>query len=39
MDITQFFERLWQAGQYADIDEIKDIMKKLVVSYKEVSYL
>ena len=39
VDITQFFERLWQAGQYADIDEIKDIMKKLVVSYKEVSYL
>ena len=39
MDITQFFERLWQAGQHADIDEIKDIMKKLVVSYKEVSYL
>ena len=39
VDITQFFERLWQAGQHADIDEIKDIMKKLVVSYKEVSYL
>ena len=38
VDITQFFERLWQAGQHADIDEIKDIMKKLVVSYKEVSY-
>ena len=38
VDITQFFERLWQAGQHADMDEIKDIMKKLVVSYKEVSY-
>lgn len=38
VDIKQFFERLWQAGQHADIDEIKDIMKKLVVSYKEVSY-
>ena len=39
VDITQFFERLWEAGQHANIDEIKDIMKKLVVSYKEVSYL
>ncbi|WP_462355347.1 polysaccharide biosynthesis protein [Fusobacterium ulcerans] len=39
VDITQFFEKLWEAGQHANIDEIKDIMKKLVVSYKEVSYL
>lgn len=39
VDITQFFERLWEAGQHANIDEIKNIMKKLVVSYKEVSYL
>ncbi|WP_308008839.1 nucleoside-diphosphate sugar epimerase/dehydratase [uncultured Fusobacterium sp.] len=39
VDITQFFERLWEAGQHANIDEIKDIMKKLVVSYKEVNYL
>ena len=39
VDITQFFERLWEAGQHANIDEIKDVMKKLVVSYKEVSYL
>lgn len=39
VDITQFFESLWKAGQHADVDEIKSIMKKLVVSYKEVSYL
>ncbi|BBA50411.1 polysaccharide biosynthesis protein [Fusobacterium varium] len=39
VDITQFFESLWRAGQHADGDEIKSIMKKLVVSYKEVSYL
>lgn len=39
VDITQFFERLWEAGQDANIDEIKNVMKKLVVSYKEVSYL
>ena len=38
VDITQFFEKLWEAGQHANIDEIKDIMKKLVVSYKEASY-
>lgn len=38
VDITQFFEKLWEAGQHANIDEIKDVMKKLVVSYKEVSY-
>ena len=38
VDITQFFESLWEAGQHADIEEIKNIMKKLVVSYKEVSY-
>ena len=29
VDITQFFERLWEAGQHADIEEIKNIMKKL----------
>ena len=39
VDITQFFEKLWEAGQHANIDEIKDVMKKLVVSYKEASYL
>lgn len=39
VDITQFFESLWEAGQHANIDEIKDVMKKLVVSYKEASYL
>lgn len=38
VDITQFFERLWEAGQHADTEEIKNIMKKLVVSYKEVTY-
>lgn len=38
VDITQFFENLWEAGQHADIEEIKNIMKKLVVSYKEVIY-
>ncbi|MCF0170142.1 polysaccharide biosynthesis protein [Fusobacterium varium] len=38
VDITQFFESLWEAGQHADIEEIKNIMKKLVVSYKEVIY-
>ena len=38
VDITQFFEKLWEVGQHANIDEIKDIMKKLVVSYKEASY-
>lgn len=38
VDITQFFERLWEAGQQANIGEIKDVMKKLVVSYKEMSY-
>lgn len=39
VDITQFFESLWRAGQHADVDEIKNIMKKLVVSYKEITYL
>ena len=38
VDITQFFEKLWEAGQHANVDEIKDIMKKLVVSYKETNY-
>ena len=38
VDITQFFESLWEAGQHADIEEIKNIMRKLVVSYKEVIY-
>lgn len=38
VDITQFFERLWEAGQQANVDEIKDVMKKLVVSYKEANY-
>lgn len=38
VDITEFFESLWKAGQHADIEEIKNIMKKLVVSYKEVIY-
>ena len=38
VDITQFFEKLWEAGQHADINEIKYVMKKLVVSYKEANY-
>ncbi|MEQ3307465.1 nucleoside-diphosphate sugar epimerase/dehydratase [Fusobacterium varium] len=38
VDITQFFERLWEAGQHANIDEIRDVMKKIVMSYKEVKY-
>ena len=38
VDITQFFEKLWEAGQHANVDEIKDVMKKLVVSYKETNY-
>lgn len=38
INIEDFYERLEAVCKKADIDEIKSLMKKLVVSYKEVVY-
>lgn len=38
VDITKHFDRLEECTHNPDIDEIKKVMKELVVSYKEVKY-
>ena len=37
-DISKFFERLEECTHKPDVDKIKEVMKEVVVSYKEVSY-
>lgn len=38
VDITKFFDRLEECTHKPNIEEIKKVMKELVVSYKEVKY-
>ena len=38
VDITEYFDKLEQCIKNPNIDEIKNVMKQLVVSYKEVKY-
>ncbi len=38
VDITEYFDKLEQCIKNPNIEEIKKIMKQLVVSYKEVKY-
>ena len=38
IDITDFYSKLEEATHNPNIDHIKEIMKELVVSYKEVKY-
>ncbi|WP_300392605.1 nucleoside-diphosphate sugar epimerase/dehydratase [Fusobacterium sp.] len=38
VDITKHFDKLEECTHKPDIDEIKKVMKELVVSYKEVKY-
>lgn len=38
VDITKFFERLEEVTHNPDVEHIKEVMKELVVSYKEVKY-
>ena len=38
VDITEYFDKLEQCIKNPNIDEIKKVMKQLVVSYKEVKY-
>lgn len=37
-DISKFFEKLEECTHNPDVDKIKEVMKEVVVSYKEVSY-
>lgn len=37
-DISKFFERLEECTHNPDVDKIKEVMKEVVVSYREVSY-
>ena len=38
VDITEYFDKLEQCIKNPNINEIKKVMKQLVVSYKEVKY-
>lgn len=38
VDITKYFDRLEECTHRPNIEEIKEVMKELVVSYKEVKY-
>ncbi|MCI7224437.1 polysaccharide biosynthesis protein, partial [Fusobacterium sp.] len=38
VDITDFYDRLKECYIKANVNEIKSVMKELVVSYKEVKY-
>ena len=38
VDITKFFERLEEVTHNPNVEHIKEVMKELVVSYKEVKY-
>ena len=38
VDITEYFDKLEECIKNPDIEEIKKIMKELVISYKEISY-
>ena len=38
VDITEYFDKLEECIKNPDTEEIKKIMKELVISYKEVSY-
>ena len=38
VDITEYFDKLEECIKNPNIDEIKKVMKQLVVSYKEVKY-
>ena len=38
VDITEYFDKLEESIKNPNIDEIKKVMKQLVVSYKEVKY-
>lgn len=37
-DITEYYDKLWDAVNNPDIENIKKVMKEIVVSYKEVNY-
>ncbi len=37
-DISKFFKKLEECTHNPDVDKIKEVMKEVVVSYKEVSY-
>ncbi len=38
VDITEYFDKLEECIKNPNIDEIKNVMKQLVISYKEVKY-
>ncbi len=38
VDITEYFDKLEECIKNPNIEEIKKVMKQLVVSYKEVKY-
>lgn len=38
VDITKFFEKLEEVTHNPDVEHIKEVMKELVVSYREVKY-
>lgn len=38
VDITEYFDKLEECIKNPNVDEIKNVMKQLVVSYKEVKY-
>ena len=38
VDITEYFDKLEECIKNPNIDEIKNVMKQIVVSYKEVKY-
>jgi FlaA1/EpsC-like NDP-sugar epimerase len=38
VNMDEFFGKLWNVCQKADVEEIKNIMKKIISSYKEIKY-